>query len=502
MPERVQDQPTQGQPENNLQASPLEVRLSPGFNVRLGGVPVLGWRSRADEVLAFLILTTERDPILIGAVADTLNVHESRVRHALRDLRQKVGEARIHYENRRIRFLRGPADTVDLWDYASLAQQDAEPELLEQAVSFWTVGVLQYEAAALANVDEQKRPTSDWAWLSTARVGKSSLLDPYRRTFERADARLAELRQPPPPAPTVPAELPIAPSPGIPEDSERPVSGEHSLIPCPGESGRREVEELHAERELLYGEASVPRTEKLPLASVRRPLRVRRARRIAALLGIVAGLAGLIFLGINRPAYTPGERDGQPPDTRYIEARARVARYLKLGAPVEPVQEYPDGSIQRFRGGENGPGLFGAAHTSRMVFWIDGEIYKKYLQPLGQFETEPLRNRLGYPKSDIEYQPNPTFHHTGICALFDRGLIAHHTNGRLQGKTYAIEGAIYQVFSTYGLGSAALGYPVSDEEDNASGAREGRFEGGIITTINGGKSYQVFPNPQPQKMAE
>lgn len=507
MPKRVRVEPGESPLEKDLTASLLDIRLSPGFSARLDGEPILGWSSRSDELLAFLILTTETDSIPIGTIAATLKVDPSRIRHACGDLRLRVGEGRIYYDDNKVRFRRAPGDTIDLWDYAALANQDPvdDVEALGEAVSFWEAGLLQFETTALTAVEETRRSNSRWAWTATHSVGSYSFLTPYRRVFERAAARLAQSRLARPTTSDALmdalADAPFSPLPDPPDARDASTAAES---PPPRVVNTLPEGELYSAGTAF---TQPPPTQLSPLVDFRanpgrdrhadgqRSFLARRAVSLTALAG-VAALGVALFAGVGKggPFYAPGERLGHLPDPRYQDAQTRVSAHFKMGYPIEPVQEFPDGSFQRYAGGEHGPGLLGAAYTAGTVFWIDGEIYKKYFRPLQRNETGPLRKRIGFPKSDVFEEPCPPFQHTGIRALFDRGLIATHSNGRYQGKAYAIEGAIYLLFATYGLGSGALGYPISDEGYNQMGARESQFEGGVITSIDGGHSYRLMPH--------
>jgi murein DD-endopeptidase MepM/ murein hydrolase activator NlpD len=189
----------------------------------------------------------------------------------------------------------------------------------------------------------------------------------------------------------------------------------------------------------------------------------------------------------------PGQRPDGSIDSRFVSAFERNVGRSAVGRPLDFVREFGGGQLQEFDEGDGGRGNLSAPGGSDKVFWVHGEIYKKYDAEINAALVQgDLVNPLGLPVQDEEEAPRSRWDHDGRESQFQRGRIVYHKGGAFGGRAFEVHGRIYEVYLAQGGPGDWLGYPVTDEFRNDRGAQQSNFEGGYITSTDGGANYQAF----------
>ena len=125
-------------------------------------------------------------------------------------------------------------------------------------------------------------------------------------------------------------------------------------------------------------------------------------------------------------------------------------------------------------------------------FSVGSGIYGKWVQ------TGGLGGYLGCARSDEREAGRSPFGTGGRYALFsgwaNAAVIIWHANGRFAGRSFAVHGAIGQLYQSLGGTNSWLGFPISDEYD-VPGGRRSDFEGGYILWDSRTGRAQAFKYP-------
>jgi tetratricopeptide (TPR) repeat protein len=163
----------------------------------------------------------------------------------------------------------------------------------------------------------------------------------------------------------------------------------------------------------------------------------------------------------------------------FIEAVKRSAsRSQKVGYPLGTVEKIEGGEIQHFTGSRGFRCCIARSSEDENAWCVRGVIYRKYL-------TQGGPKGFGFPKSDEERPILSRFGTRGSCSRFEKGLIVFHETGKFGnqkgrlGKAFEVHGGIKTKYNSLGGTNSMLGFPVTDESDEAGG-RQSDFEGGSL----------------------
>jgi len=196
----------------------------------------------------------------------------------------------------------------------------------------------------------------------------------------------------------------------------------------------------------------------------------------------------------------PGENYGSAEQRATASTKIRNAHRTEAGSPrnnggSEYVHRWGACWIQDFDGAGGGAIIL-PDNASDKAVWIHGVIWRKYCDLGGP--SSPL----GYPTSDeflaaIYSGRQPDWASAGKGTRFRHsnpdydGDIYYHENGAHGGRAFAVWGPLRGKYEPSGTGGE-LGFPISDVREVGS-LIYCDFEGGVIMSIDGGKSFQVLP---------
>ena len=192
--------------------------------------------------------------------------------------------------------------------------------------------------------------------------------------------------------------------------------------------------------------------------------------------------AGATHTVIGGKRLAVGLDGGDTVNTTYTDTFARVGGHPTIGAAINPVHPWENGSVQDFRGGIDGPGAIMKSDANNESFWVGGDLWSGYLESGGP------RGVLGYPTSDSYVSGN------GLAQDFRSGTLYSSSYG-----AFPVFGGIRETYIRENGGAEGrLGHPSDKEQGVGNGVIIQRFENGEILfgdgftrTIIGGQELAV-----------